>query len=93
MVPVAIGQAGGGTGDGGTAQIQHRCSRGVKRELEEGTGAAGSVLQQRLVCRGGLKPQGDGTTRCAIDAGVAIGTEHGSLLPSRVMALPNLPVL
>ena len=75
MVPVAIGQAGGGTGDGGTAQIEHRCSRGVEGQFEEGTGATGSVLQEGLVCRGGLKPQGNGTTRGAIDAGVAIGTD------------------
>ena len=74
MVPVAIGQAGGGTGNGGTAQIEYRCSRGVEGQLEEGTSATGSVLQQRLVGRGGLKPQGDGTTGGAIDAGVAIGT-------------------
>ena len=64
MVPVAIGQAGGGTGDGGTAQIQHRRSRGVQREFEEGTGADWLRIAEGLVCRGGLKPQGNGTTAC-----------------------------
>ena len=75
VVPVAIGQAGGGTGNRCTAQIEHCCSRGVEREFEEGTGATGSVLQEGLVCRGGLKPQSNGTTCGAIDAGVAIGTD------------------
>ena len=74
MVPVAIGQAGGGTGDRCTAQIEHCRSRGVEREFEEGTGATSSVLQKWLVCCGGLKPQSNGTTCGAIDAGVAIGT-------------------
>ena len=75
MVPGSIGQAGGGTGDGGTTKVQYRSSRSIEREFKEGAGATCTVLQKWLVCCGGLKPQSNRTAGGAIDSGVAVGTD------------------
>ena len=93
VVPGIVGQAGP-AGYGDSTQIDHGRARAIQGDLEQGAGARRSVLDQRLVCGGGLKPKGECSTVRPRNALVTVGEGIivGSVQSQGVSELSGAPV-